>query len=210
MKLHGLRNVMLGVLIGLAVAGVAFVVYQKTQAAPAHPEGRTDIDLTVLEESMEENNELSTAQYLYTDSVSVTDQNTLGIIGRDDIALPFTDATYILQFDGTIKAGYDLSGADVSREGEDTVVVTLPPAKVLSHETGDVQVVYEQQNILNPLHLGEESSWIEGQKQTMEERAVSLGLYDDAQQNARVTFESLFENAIPEGVTLEVRFQQSE
>ncbi len=201
---------MLGVLIGLAVAGVAFVAYQRTQAASAHPEGRTDIDLTVLEESMEENNELSTAQYLYTDSISVTDQNTLGIIGRDDIALPFTDATYILQFDGTIKAGYDLSGADIRQEGEDTVVVTLPPVEILSHETGDVQVVYEQQNILNPLHLGEESSWIEGQKEAMEARAVSLGLYEKAQQNAKATFESLFENAIPKGVTLEMRFRGSE
>lgn len=201
---------MLGVLIGLVIAGVALLAYQQTRAAPAHSEGKTDIDLTVLKESMEDAQQLSTAQYLYTDSVSVTDQNTLGIIGRDDIALPFTDATYILQFDGTISAGYELSGADVGQEGEGTVVVTLPPVEVLSHETGDVQVVYEQQNILNPLHLGEESSWIEGQKEAMEARAVSLGLYEKAQQNAKATFESLFENAIPKGVTLEVRFQESE
>lgn len=191
------------------IAGVILVLgFQHFQSAnAAHPEGKTDIDLTVLEESMEKNNELSTAKYLYTSSVSVTDQNTLSALGFDDIVLPFTDATYILEFDGEIKAGYKLDQAAVSKEGDSTIVVTLPPAEILSHETGDVKVVYEQQNIANPLKAGEESGWIEGQKDAMAERAESLGLYDEAQQNARVTFESLFSGAIPEDVTLEVRFQ---
>lgn len=198
------RLVLLGALVG-AVGGL--VLLQLLNATLAHPSGRTDIDLTVLEESMEENNELSTASYLYTSSVSVTDQNTLAALGLDDVVLPWTDATYILEFDGEIKAGYDLRDVVPYREGEDTVVIELPEPEVLSHETGDVAVVYEQQNIANPLRAGEESSWIEGQKSEMEERAISLGLYEEAERNARVTFESLFSEAIPEGATIEVRFQ---
>lgn len=198
------RLVLLGALVG-AVGGL--VLLQVLNATLTHPNGRTDIDLTVLEESMEENNELSTASYLYTSSVSVTDQNTLAALGLDDVVLPWTDATYILEFDGEIKAGYDLRDVVPYREGEDTVVIELPEPEVLSHETGDVAVVYEQQNIANPLRAGEESSWIEGQKAEMEERAISLGLYEEAERNARVTFESLFSEAIPEGATIEVRFQ---
>lgn len=198
------RLVLLGALVG-AVGGL--VLLQILNATLAHPNGRTDIDLTVLEESMEENNELSTASYLYTSSVSVTDQNTLAALGLDDVVLPWTDATYILEFDGEIKAGYDLRDVVPYREGDDTVVIELPEPEVLSHETGDVSVVYEQQNIANPLRAGEESSWIEGQKEEMEERAISLGLYEEAERNARVTFESLFSETIPEGATIEVRFQ---
>ena len=190
------------------VIGVALVLgFQYFQNANvAHPEGKTDIDLSVLEESMEKNNELSTAQYLYTSSVSVTDQNTAEVFGTE-VVLPFTDATYIFEFDGTIKAGYDLQGVRPYVEGDDTVVIELPPAEILSHETGDVTCVYEQQNIANPLKAGEESQWIEAQKASMVERAESLGLYDEAEQNARVTFESLFSEVIPEGATLDIRFQ---
>lgn len=206
----GKGRMLFGILVGAVAACAVLWGYNTYQTNSAHSSGKTDIDLTVLKESMESNNELSTEKYLYTDSVSITNQNTLGIIGRDDIKLPFTDATYILQFDGTIKAGYDLDEATVSQEGDSTVVITLPPAKVLSHETGDVSVVYEQQNIANPLHAGEDSDWIEQQKATMETRAESLGLFDEAQQNAKVTFESLFASALPEGTTLDVRFQEND
>jgi hypothetical protein len=201
------RKVLLGIVAIALIATASILAYQAYQRfVLSHPNGRTDIDLSVLKESMESNNELSTEKYLYTDSVSVTDQNTLGIIGRDDIVLPFTDATYVLQFDGVIKAGYDLNDANVYLEGDDTVVVELPAAKVLSHETGDVEVIYEQENIMNPLHAGQESSWIDGQKSAMEARAESLGLYDDANENAKATFESMFSSALPEGVNLDVRF----
>lgn len=195
-------------MVGCVVIGAVLVLclqyFQSTNVA--HSEGKTDIDLTVLEESMEKNNELSTAQYLYTSSVSVTDQNTAEVFGTE-VVLPFTDATYIFEFDGTIKAGYDLQGVKPHLEGDDTVVIELPPAEILSHETGDVTCVYEQQNIANPLKAGEESQWIEAQKTAMVERAESLGLYDEAEQNARVTFESLFSEVIPEGATLDIRFQ---
>ena len=194
---------------GCIVFGVILVLgFQHFQNADeAHPNGKTDIDLTVLKESMEKNSELSTAKYLYTSSVSVTDQNTTEVFGTE-VTLPFTDATYIFEFDGTIKAGYNIKDVKPDVENGNTIVIELPPAEILSHETSDVECVYEQRNIANPLKAGEESSWIESQKASMVDRAKSLGLYEEAQRNAKITFESLFAGAIPEGVTLEVRFQQ--
>ena len=189
-------------------AGVVLVLgfqyFQSTNTAD--PEGETSIDLTVLKESMEKNNELSTAKYLYTGSVSITDQNTMDVFGTK-VTLPFTDATYIFEFDGTIKAGYNLQDVKPYIENGNTVVIELPPAEILSHETSEVTCVYERQNIANPLSAGEESKWIEDQKTDMVERAESLGLYSEAQQNAKVTFETLFSKAMPEGTTLDVRFQ---
>ena len=201
--IKGLFAAVVCVAIGVAVAGFVLPHMPFTGVA----KGRTSIDITVLKESMERNNELSTAKYLYTDSIAITDQNTLDKFGLPDIVMPFTGATYVLQFDGVVKAGYDLDEASVDTEGDDTIVLTLPAPKVLSHETDNVKLVYEEQNIMNPLHAGEESSWMLGKKDDMEERAKSLGLYDEAQQNAKVTFQSLFEPAIPEGATLKVVFQ---
>ncbi|WP_321971512.1 DUF4230 domain-containing protein [Paratractidigestivibacter sp.] len=124
-----------------------------------------------------------TAKYHCTDSVSIHDQNTLAALGHPKITLPFTDATYILQFDGQINAGFDLTGIVPTLEGS-TVVITLPEPTEISHETSDVQLVYEKENIANPLKAGEESEWIAEQKSAMLDRAVSLGLYDEAKTNA--------------------------
>lgn len=196
-----------GTLALCVVIGALLVLgFQRFQNADkAHSDGKTEIDLSVLKESMQKNSELSTAKYLYTSSVSVTDQNTMEVFGVE-VVLPFTDATYIFEFDGEIKAGYHLEDVKPFVEDGNTVVIELPPVDILSHETNDVTCMYEQQNIANPLKAGEESKWIESQKAAMVDRAKSLGLYDEAQQNAKVTFESLFEEAIPKGATLDVRF----
>ncbi|MBR3314566.1 MAG: DUF4230 domain-containing protein [Atopobiaceae bacterium] len=198
----GLFAAVVCVAIGVAVGCFVLPKLQTTRVA----HGKTTIDITVLEESMEKNNELSTAKYLYTDSIAIADQNTLDKFGFSDIVMPWTDATYILQFDGIVKAGYDLDKASVETKGDDTIVLTLPAPKILSHETDNVRLVYEEQNLMNPLHAGEESNWVSGKKGEMEDRAIELGLYEEAQQNAKVTFQSLFEPAIPEGATLEVVF----
>ena len=189
-----------------ALAVIGFQWWQRSNSSGST--GRTEIDLNVLKESMEENYELSTANYIYTSSITVTDQNTLEVFGFEDIDVPFTEALYIVEFDGEIKAGFDLRNADVSPDSDNLVVVTLPQPEVLSHETGDVELVYEKQNIANPLHAGEESSWIEDQKAAMVKRAESLGLYDEARQNAEVVFKSLYEDVLPAGVSLEIRFDE--
>ena len=172
--------------------------------------GKTTIDLEVLQESMERNNELSTAEYLYTAAVPVSDQNVLDLsdAGLGEVTMPFTESTYIFQFDGTIKAGFDLSEAEFSLEDSgNTIVVTLGEPKVLSHETGEVSTTWERQSVCNPLHAGEESSWIRSQKKEMEMRAQNQGLFDEAREYAKVTFAALFDEVLPEGVHLEVRFR---
>lgn len=176
-----LRTVLLMAVCVLLGAGGLYLYQNYCKDAKASSSQSTTIDLTVLKEKLEDNKELSTAKYLYTDSIAITDQNDLSVLGYPEIKLPFTDATYVLQFDGVIKAGYDL---------------------------GDV--VLDQQNIMNPLEAGQESNWIEGKKQDMEERAAGLGLYDEAKQNAKATFESLYSGCLPEGTKIEVEFEENQ
>lgn len=201
-------STLLTLALGAALACGAFFLYQRNQLeSMPQSEEKTEIDLTVLEEALEENSELSTAKYLYTASFSVTDQNILDISEDQSIVLPFTQSYYIYEFDGVIKAGYDLSDVRPVQEGEDTVVVTLPAAKILSHDDDNLRVTYENQSVANPLHAGEESDWVDEQKAKMQERAESLGLYDEARENAKTVFESLYGGLLPEGVTLDIRFE---
>ena len=204
-----LRTVLLMAVCVLLGAGGLYIYQNYCKDAKAPNSQSTTIDLTVLKEKLEDNKELSTAKYLYTDSIAITDQNDLSVLGHPEIKLPFTDATYVLQFDGVIKVGYDLRDVVPTQKDDHTVVVKLPKAKVLSHETGNVEVVLDQQNITNPLEAGQESNWIESKKQEMEERAAGLGLYDEARQNAKVAFESLYSGCLPEGAEVEVEFEEN-
>lgn len=114
-------------------------------------DGKTAIDTSVLKESMEENREHSTEKYLYANSITIKDSNDFGALGFDDVTVPFTEARHTLQYDGTIKAGFDLTQADVETDdATNTVIVTLPQPQILSHETENVELVDEQQNIANP------------------------------------------------------------
>lgn len=205
-----LRTVLLMAVCVLLGAGGLYLYQNYCKDAKASSSQSTTIDLTVLKEKLEDNKELSTAKYLYTDSIAITDQNDLSVLGYPEIKLPFTDATYVLQFDGVIKAGYDLGDVVPELKDDNTVLLKLPRAKILSHETGNVEVVLDQQNIMNPLEAGQESNWIEGKKQDMEERAAGLGLYDEAKQNAKATFESLYSGCLPEGTKIEVEFEENQ
>lgn len=211
-KPHRGRFFLTGFIIGLVLA-FGGSIYLANSSFNVPLMGKTDkpsINVTVLKETMEKNAELSTAQYLYTDMVAVDDVSNLSEIGLPNVDLPFTKATYILQFDGTIKAGFDLTQAQVTTEGApgyETVVVTLPQPQILSHETGDVSCIHEEQNILNPLHAGQESSWLDDRKQEMEQRAVDAGIYDEAKENAEETFKSAFESVIPSS-KVEIRYAE--
>lgn len=204
-----IRTVLLMALCALVGAGGLYCYQNYFKDARGSNSQSTTIDLTVLKEKLEDNKELSTAKYLYTDSIAITDQNDLSVLGHPEIKLPFTDATYVLQFDGAIKAGYDLRDVTPEPRDDSTVVIKLPPAEVLSHETGNVEVVHDQQNIMNPLKAGEESNWIQGKKEEMEDRAERLGLFDEARQNAKATFESLYSGCLPDGVAVEIEFEEN-
>lgn len=168
----------------------------------------TSIDATVLKDALEKNNELSTATYLYTATGAIKDNNTftLEALGISDAILPFTEATYVYQFNGTIKAGYDLSQINIQSTDENEVKITLPSAQVISHETDGVESIHEQLNILNPLHSGEETAWVEEQKEEMEQRAIGLGLLTEAQTNAKISLQDLFAPLLPKDCTITFEF----
>ena len=67
------------------------------------------------------------------------------------VKIPFTTKSFILTYDGTVKAGVDLDGAEVSVSGT-TVTITLPEAEILSHEIDEdsMEVFDEKTSIFNP------------------------------------------------------------
>ena len=122
------------------------------------------------------------------------------------VKIPFTTKSFILTYDGTVKAGVDLDGAEVSVSGT-TVTITLPEAEILSHEIDEdsMEVFDEKTSIFNPFTVEDFTSFQSDQKAAMEEKALSRGLLAEARAKAVSSVEQLFAAALPDTYTVTVQ-----
>jgi len=127
--------------------------------------------------------ELATIKYIYTDMGKFENSQKF-----KDYNIPLTEKSFILSWNGTIKAGVDITEIKIDID-EVTKVITihLPNAKILSHETDEdsIEVFDESNNIFNPITLDDYSTFFAESKMDMEQRALDNGILDDAIENAK-------------------------
>ncbi len=106
--------------------------------------------------------------------------------------MPFTTKSFIISYDGIIKAGVDLSAVQIE-VSETAVTVTLPAAAVLSHEIPEksIEVFDESRNLFNPIKIEDYTSFAASEKQATETRAIENGLLTSADEKACASVESL-------------------
>ena len=145
--------------------------------------------------------ELATVTYAYTNMAQFESSNDFY-----GVKIPFTTKSFILTYDGTVKAGVDLDGAEVSVSGT-TVTITLPEAEILSHEIDEdsMEVFDEKTSIFNPFTVEDFTSFQSDQKAAMEEKALSRGLLAEARAKAVSSVEQLFAAALPDTYTVTVQ-----
>ena len=121
------------------------------------------------------------------------------------MAVPFTTKKFILSYDGKIKAGVDLSRAEVSVSGTE-VTVRLPEAEILSHEIDEdsVEIFDEKTSIFNPFTVEDFTAFQADQKAAMEEKALAKGLLTEGREQAQASVRALVEPSLPEGWILRV------
>lgn len=131
--------------------------------------------------------ELVTKEYLYTNADQYQNQSQVTI--RDwDINIPLTGKSFLLAYDGRIKAGVDLSRTEIQVDEERrTITVTLPASEILSHEIfeDDIRVFDEKDSLFNKITIDNYNEFVAEQKKVMEQKAVDLGLLTEADQEAR-------------------------
>lgn len=195
--LKTLRLVLLGVLLCALVGGGCFLAGRYT----GRNGGSTELSAVVVQNQLTEISELASVTYSYTNMAQY--ENSGEFYG---MKVPFTTKRFILTYDGVIKAGVDLSRAEVSVSGS-AVTVRLPKAQILSHEIdeGSVQVFDQQTSLFNPFTVDEFTAFQADQKKAMEEKALDKGLLSQAQTKAEDSVRLLLEKALPEGGTLTVR-----
>ena len=134
-----------------------------------------------LKASIEDIGDLVTVEYNYTDILTYKDSLTLM-----DMKIPFTDKSYIIKYNGYIKAGVDLSKAVVKEIKETSVVLDVPVATITDSVLDEKSMVIldQKNNIFNPLDLGDYQDTLKKELNARELKAKKDGLLERAQDNA--------------------------
>ena len=143
----------------------------------------------LLGERLRSAQELVTVAYYYTNMGRF--ENHVDFYGWK---VPFTTKSFIVSYDGVIKAGVDLSGVEVEvDEAGKSVTVTLPDSGILSHEIPEdsIEVFDESDNIFNPITIEDYTGFTRDEKAAMEQRAIDNGLLTSADEQARNAVDSL-------------------
>ncbi len=200
-ELHPLKTakyLWLGVLLCAVVGAVCFLGGRLAAGSG----GQTaDLSAVVVKNQLAEISELASVTYTYTNMAQFSSSNDFY-----GMKVPFTTKSFILTYDGAIKAGIDLKAVSVEVLGTE-VLVDLPGAKILSHELDEdsVEVFDEKTSIFNPFTVEDFTAFQADQKAAMEEKALARGLLQEAREKAEAGVRLLLESALPEGYTLTVK-----
>lgn len=178
-----LKRKLAGVLILAALLALAFGAGALLPRGNGEPVITTDL----ISQRLDAISELATVEYHYTNMGKF--ENQVDFYGWK---VPLTKKSFIVSYDGIIKAGVDLAEVQVDVSGS-TVTVTLPEAQVLSHEIDEesIQIFDETKNIFNPLQISDYTGFTSDQKKEVEQRALEKGLLAEAAEKAAGAVEQL-------------------
>lgn len=142
----------------------------------------------VVKEKLEVAAELNTGSYLCTDVITKADSKTF-----KDWKIPFTEKSFIVQYDGIVKAGIkDLTKGDVSQD-EDTIIIKLPDVEITGIEIDNdsFEKLDESNNIFNPITVEDLNDAQKDLKDKMEAQAIEKGILDIARENAETVISGM-------------------
>lgn len=141
----------------------------------------------LLSQQIREINELATIEYNYTNMGKF--ENTATFYGYK---IPFTTKSFIVSYDGIIKAGIDMGDVEIKISGK-KINVTVPKAAILSHEIDEdsIEIFDETANIFNQISISDYNNFSNDQKKKMEESVKSKGLIEEAQKKAEKAIRTL-------------------
>lgn len=148
-----------------------------------------EISLSVIESEIRNIGELATVEYIFTDAARFSDSKQI-----KDWNIPFTEKSFLMKWDGTIKAGINVENIDVSIDVEkQEIVIALPQAEILSYEVDEstVEVLDEKDNVFNSISVDDKVNFDTSTKEAMIERAVENGLLEKAQKQAEAVVTNL-------------------
>lgn len=170
-------------IIIIVVIAVLFFLVGKFWPSDENP---TKLTSDLLSQQISSISELATVEYNYTNMGKFENQATFY-----GWKVPFTTKSFIISYDGKLKAGIDMSLVDIKISGNN-INISVPKAKVLSHEIDEksIEVFDETKNIFNPISIKDYNQFAIDQKEKVEMNIIEKGLLDEAQEKAESTIKT--------------------
>lgn len=135
--------------------------------------------------------------------------NYSGVIGYKDflkimkINVPLTEKSFLLKYNGYIKAGVDFKDMKVEVTGKD-VHISLPKPKILDTliDEKSIRVYNESMNAFNPIKISDYNEAIMKEKDTMISDAIAQGILRDATKQAEMVLTSIMKDMGFENITI--------
>ena len=171
-KVH-LNQTFKNILIIGIIAGVFFLVgkFWSSNEIP------TKVSSDLLSQQIQNISELATIEYNYTNMGKFENQNTFY-----GWKVPFTTKSFIVSYDGKVKAGIDMNKVDIVIKGK-TIHITVPQASILSHEIDEksIEVFDETKNIFNQISITDYHQFTIDQKEKIENNLKEKGFIEESQ-----------------------------
>ena len=174
-------------MIVIIIIAVVFFFVGKIWPSGEEP---TAITSDLLSQQIQSISELASVEYNYTNMGKFENQATFY-----GWKVPFTTKSFILSYDGKIKAGIDMSLVEVHMSGKN-INISIPETKILSHEIDEksIEVFDETKNIFNQISITDYNQFAIDQKESMENKAKEKGLLEKAQNKAQETIKTFVES----------------
>lgn len=166
-----------------------------------------EVDIHVINAEIQDIGELATLEYLYTDAGKFEDP--AKVFGKD-IPFSFTTKSFIAKWDGSIKAGVDISQVTAeTNEGKKEIIVHIPKAEILSHEIDEnsIETLDEKNGLFNKISVDDVREFDAISKESMEQRAIENGILDKAYKNAEDIIYKLIYTDIVAEQEYSIRFE---
>ncbi len=156
------------------------------------------ITSTVISERLSKISELSTLRYNYSNIISLKDNKKL-----KDYSIPFTEKSFLIKYNGYIKAGVDLKDLDVLVTN-DSITITLKKAKILDHviDSKDLFIYDEKSSMFNKLSMQDMINEISNEKVKVEADLIKTGFLDGANANTKLLLQGILSDMGFKNVTI--------
>ena len=176
---------MAGCLALVGVTGAA--VYMFTQWRKSVSERMTFEQLqSIVYEEVRDVCELALVRKEFKSVISVDVDKKIPFL---DIHVPGSSRKFLMDYEGTIVCGFDLSGVKISRDGmSNRVKVFLPPSKILDAYADVKSFKIHLQNaglLASNIKIEEQNAWVAADVEDQRRRAVQEGILLRADDNAR-------------------------
>lgn len=145
-----------------------------------------EVTVETLQQGLNQMGFLMTAEYYFTDLVSYS---SIKKLFHTDIALPFTESSYMVSYDGSVFAGMDLAAAQLQKDDQQkTITVQLPNAEIqtVHIDLDSFRLLEERSGLGNPVSVQDFNSSLQELERKARKSAAERGLLDKADENARL------------------------